>query len=151
MIALIQRVSQASVTIHNAVHGHIKRGLLVFLCAEKGDDAAVSDRLLAKLLAYRVFPDAAGKMNLSVADVRGELLIVSQFTLAADTRSGTRPSFGPAADPATGRALYEHFVAKARQSSLSVATGDFGADMQVSLTNDGPVTFWLQIKPPAAA
>ena len=147
MIALIQRVSQASVTINNAVHSQIGRGLLVLLCAEKGDTPALADRLLTKLLAYRVFPDAAGKMNLSVQDTQGELLIVSQFTLAADTRSGTRPSFGPAADPATGRALYDHFVATARRSQLSIATGEFGADMQVSLTNDGPVTFWLQIQP----
>lgn len=151
MIALIQRVSQADVSLAGLEHGRIARGLVVLLCAEKGDDAAVASRLLNKLLAYRVFPDAAGKMNLSVRDVGGELLIVSQFTLAADTRSGTRPSFGPAADPVTGLALYDFFVAQARCSGLGVATGVFGADMQVRLTNDGPVTFWLQIQPASPA
>ena len=150
MIALIQRVSQASVSIAGQVTGSIGKGLLVLLCAERGDTAAQSDQLLDKLLRYRVFGDHAGKMNLSVQDVQGSLLIVSQFTLAADTRSGTRPSFGPAADPVIGRALYDHFVNKAANSSLVVQTGEFGADMQVSLSNDGPVTFWLQIDPPKA-
>ena len=148
MIALIQRVSQASVSIAGQTTGSIGQGLLVLLCAERGDTAAQSDKLLDKLLRYRVFGDDAGKMNLSVQDVQGGLLIVSQFTLAADTRSGTRPSFGPAADPVTGKALYEHFVTHAKLSKLDIQTGEFGADMQVSLTNDGPVTFWLQIKPP---
>ncbi len=151
MIALIQRVSQASVVIDGTVHGQIGRGLLVLLCAERGDTPAQGAKLLAKLLRYRVFADAAGKMNLSVQDVLGSLLIISQFTLAADTRSGTRPSFGPAADPATGKALYEHFVLGASVSGLTVATGAFGAGMQVSLTNDGPVTFWLQVHPPSAS
>jgi D-aminoacyl-tRNA deacylase len=147
VIALIQRVSHAAVTVNGQTKGSIVRGLLVLLCAERGDTAVQADKLLAKLLNYRVFNDDTGKMNLSVTDVQGSLLIVSQFTLAADTRSGTRPSFGPAADPVTGKALYEHFVAQANASKLCVQTGEFGADMQVSLTNDGPVTFWLQIKP----
>ncbi len=149
MIALIQRVSQANVVIAGNVCGAIGKGLVVLLCAEKGDAAAQADKLLDKLLRYRVFADDAGKMNLSVTDVQGELLIVSQFTLAADTRSGTRPSFGPAADPETGKRLYEHFVTQARLSRLNIATGQFGADMQVTLTNDGPVTFWLQASPSA--
>jgi D-aminoacyl-tRNA deacylase len=160
VIALIQRVSQASVAVNGDALGDtdtpapllrsIGRGLLVLLCAERGDTAAQGTQLLNKLLRYRVFADAAGKMNLSVTDIAGQLLIVSQFTLAADTRSGTRPSFGPAADPATARLLYDHCVAQARSSGLTVATGAFGADMQVSLTNDGPVTFWLQVKPQKA-
>ncbi len=147
MIALIQRVSQASVMVGGQVQGQIAKGLLVLLCAERGDTALQSDKLLKKLLAYRVFGDTAGKMNLSVTDIQGGLLIVSQFTLAADTQSGTRPSFGAAADPTTGKALYEHLLAQAALSSLVVQTGEFGADMQVSLTNDGPVTFWLQVRP----
>jgi D-tyrosyl-tRNA(Tyr) deacylase len=150
MIALIQRVSQACVLIDGHTSGSIDRGLLVLLCAERGDTALQADKLLDKLLHYRVFGDAAGKMNLSVQDVQGGLLIVSQFTLAADTRSGTRPSFGPAADPVTGKQLYEYFVAKAAATKILVQTGQFGADMQVSLVNDGPVTFWLQIKPPVS-
>jgi D-aminoacyl-tRNA deacylase len=136
------------VTIAGQPSGSIRSGLLVLLCAERNDTAAQADKLLNKLLRYRVFSDNAGKMNLSVTDVQASLLIVSQFTLAADTRSGTRPSFGPAADPLTGKTLYEHFVAKAKTTSLDIQTGQFGADMQVSLTNDGPVTFWLQVYPP---
>lgn len=151
MIALIQRVSQASVMAAGQVTGSISKGLLVLLCAERGDTEVQVDILLKKMLRYRVFGDEAGKMNLSVQDVQGGLLIVSQFTLAADTRSGTRPSFGPAADPAKGKALYEHFVTQAQASALTIQTGVFGADMQVSLTNDGPVTFWLQVKPTTEA
>jgi D-aminoacyl-tRNA deacylase len=147
MIALIQRVSQASVQVEGALQGQIGQGLLVLLCAERGDTGAQVTKLLDKLLRYRVFADADGKMNLSVQNINGSLLIVSQFTLAADTRSGTRPSFGPAADPTTGKALYEQFVAQAAHAGVPVQTGVFGADMQVSLTNDGPVTFWLQVKP----
>ena len=148
MIALLQRVRHASVTVDGAVIGAIDAGLLVFLCAEKGDTAREGDALLAKLLGYRVCADAAGKMNRSVADVAGGLLLVPQFTLAADTRSGTRPSFTPAAAPADARRLFDHVVAAARQRHPVVATGQFGADMQVALTNDGPVTFWLRIDPP---
>lgn len=148
MIALLQRVRHASVTVDGALTGAIDAGLLVFLCAEKGDTEREGDALLAKLLGYRVFGDDAGKMNRSVADTAGGLLLVPQFTLAADTRSGTRPSFTPAAAPADARRLFDHVVAQARARHLTVATGQFGADMQVALTNDGPVTFWLRIDPP---
>lgn len=146
MIALLQRVSQASVKVEGAVTGAIEAGLLVLLCAERGDSEQQADALLHKLLGYRVFGDAAGKMNLSVADVSGALLLVPQFTLAADTNSGTRPSFTPAATPREGLRLFDYFVAQARARHASVETGCFGANMQVTLTNDGPVTFWLQTK-----
>jgi D-tyrosyl-tRNA(Tyr) deacylase len=151
MIALLQRVTGASVTVAGERVGAIDAGLLVLLCAERGDSERQADLLLAKLLAYRVFSDDAGKMNRSVADVAGGLLLVPQFTLAADTQSGTRPSFTPAAAPAEGERLFDHFVAEARRRHETrgpVAIGRFGADMQVALVNDGPVTFWLQIKPP---
>jgi len=148
MIGLLQRVSAASVTVDGAVIGAIGRGLMVLVCAEKGDTEREADALLTKLLGYRVFPDEAGKMNRSLADVEGGLLLVPQFTLAADTRSGTRPSFSPAAAPADGRRLFEHAVRQARTRHAIVETGQFGADMQVALTNDGPVTFWLRIDPP---
>ena len=145
MQALIQRVSEARVTVDGRVTGAIGPGLLVLLCAERGDDRAVADRLLAKLLKLRIFSDAAGKMNLSVQDVGGGLLIVSQFTLAADTSGGNRPSFTNAAPPELGRHLYEHFVAQARAAHPEVATGEFAADMQVALVNDGPVTIPLRM------
>lgn len=145
MQALIQRVSEARVTVDGRVTGAIGPGLLVLLCAERGDDEAVADRLLAKLLKLRIFSDAAGKMNLSVQDVGGGLLIVSQFTLAADTSGGNRPSFTNAAPPELGRHLYEHFVAQARAAHPEVATGEFAADMQVALVNDGPVTIPLRM------
>jgi D-tyrosyl-tRNA(Tyr) deacylase len=148
MIGLLQRVGQASVAVDGETIGAIGRGLMVLLCAEKGDTAREADALLAKLLGYRVFPDEAGKMNRSVTDVGGGLLLVPQFTLAADTRSGTRPSFSPAAAPEDGRRLFDHVVRQARERHGNVETGQFGADMQVSLTNDGPVTFWLRIDPP---
>lgn len=148
MIGLLQRVAQASVTVDGEVIGAIGRGLMVLVCAEKGDTEREADALLAKLLGYRVFPDEAGKMNRSLADVEGGLLLVPQFTLAADTRSGTRPSFSPAALPADGRRLFDHAVRQARERHGNVATGQFGADMQVALVNDGPVTFWLRIDPP---
>lgn len=152
MIALIQRVARASVTVDDRVTGEIRAGLLALVCAERGDTENEAERLLAKLLGYRVFPDAAGKMNLPVRDIDGHgtpggLLVVSQFTLAADTNSGTRPSFTPAASPEDGRRLYEHFVARARAAHPEVQTGEFGAMMQVSLVNDGPVTFWLRVPP----
>ena len=127
--------------------GAIGPGLLVLLCAERGDTDAVADKLLAKLLKLRIFSDAAGKMNLSVQDVAGGLLIVSQFTLAADTSGGNRPSFTGAAAPDEGRRLYDYFVAKARAAHPVVATGEFAADMQVALINDGPVTIPLHIAP----
>ena len=145
MQALIQRVSEARVTVDGRVTGAIGAGLLVLLCAERGDDEAVADKLLAKLLKLRIFSDAAGKMNLSVQDVAGGLLIVSQFTLAADTSGGNRPSFTGAAAPDEGRRLYDYFVAKARAAHPVVATGEFAADMQVALINDGPVTIPLRV------
>lgn len=154
MIALIQRVSQARVTVEGRTTGEIGAGLLALVCAERGDTEAQAERLLAKLLGYRVFSDADGKMNRSVQNIDGNggaggLLVVSQFTLAADTNSGTRPSFTPAASPDEGRRLYDHFVARALAAHPTVETGEFGAMMQVSLTNDGPVTFWLRVPPPA--
>ncbi len=145
MQALIQRVSEARVTVDGRVTGAIGRGLLVLLCAERGDTHAVADRLLAKLLKLRIFSDAAGKMNLSVQDVGGGLLVVSQFTLAADTSGGNRPSFTGAAAPDEGRRLYDHFVAQARAVHPQVETGEFAADMQVALVNDGPVTIPLRM------
>jgi D-tyrosyl-tRNA(Tyr) deacylase len=151
MIGLLQRVSEASVTIDGEVVGRIGRGLMVLVCAEKGDTEREADALLAKLLTYRVFSDDAGKMNRSVTDVAGGLLLVPQFTLAADTRSGTRPSFSPAAAPDDGRRLFDHVVRQARERHGIVETGRFGADMKVALTNDGPVTFWLRIDPPRIA
>ncbi len=147
MISLLQRVSRAEVVVDGEQIGAIAVGLMVLVCAERGDTEKQADALLSKLLAYRVFADDAGKMNRSVTDVGGGLLLVPQFTLAADTRSGTRPSFTPAAAPEDGRRLFDHFVAQARLRHGEVATGRFGADMQVSLTNQGPVTFWLQVKP----
>lgn len=146
MIALIQRVSQASVTVAGSNIGAIDAGLLVLLCAERGDTEKQADALLNKLLGYRVFSDEAGKMNRSITDMAGGLLLVPQFTLAADTNSGTRPSFTPAAAPALGQQLFNYFVAQARVRHAQIQTGEFGADMQVTLTNDGPVTFWLQVK-----
>jgi D-tyrosyl-tRNA(Tyr) deacylase len=147
VIALLQRVSMARVVIDGATVGAIERGLLVLLGVEAGDGAAGADRLLERLLNYRVFNDGAGKMNLSLRDVGGGLLLVPQFTLAADTRKGLRPGFSTAAPPETGRVLFEHVVNQARQTHAPVATGRFGADMQVTLTNDGPVTFWLRVPP----
>ncbi len=144
MIGLIQRVSQASVVVDGHTVGQIGRGLLVLAGVEKQDNEAAAQRLLDRLLAYRVFPDAEGKMNLSLTDIGGELLLVPQFTLAADTRKGTRPSFSSAAPPQLGQSLFEYFVATARARHPKIATGIFGADMKVSLVNDGPVTFWLQ-------
>ena len=149
MIGLLQRVSQAAVAVGGQTVGRIDRGLLVLLCAERGDSAKEADALLAKLLAYRVFPDEAGKMNRSLTDIGGGLLLVPQFTLAADTKSGTRPSFTPAAPPDEGQRLFDHVVRQAKWKHGIVETGQFGADMQVSLINDGPVTFWLQVNPPA--
>ncbi|MCP1575758.1 MULTISPECIES: D-aminoacyl-tRNA deacylase [Herbaspirillum] len=149
MIALLQRVSQAAVVVEGQTLGAIGSGLMVLVCAERHDTVTQADALLKKLLAYRVFSDAAGKMNRSVTDVQGGLLLIPQFTLAADTKSGTRPSFTPAAAPELGRQLFDHFVerARAQHGQDRVGTGRFGADMKVSLTNDGPVTFWLQVSP----
>ncbi len=145
MIGLLQRVSQAAVTVDGRTVGAIGRGILVLVGIERGDDEASADRLLERLLGYRVFPDAEGKMNLSVRDIGGGVLLVPQFTLAADTKKGMRASFTPAAVPAEGQRLFEHLLAQACRQHLPVESGAFGADMQVSLTNDGPVTFWLQV------
>lgn len=145
MIGLLQRVRMARVDVKGETVGAIETGLLVFVGVEQGDGEAAADRLLERLLGYRVFPDAAGKMNLSVQDTGGGLLLVPQFTLAADTKKGMRPSFTPAATPPEGRRLFEYLAAGARARHAPVATGIFGADMQVTLTNDGPVTFWLQV------
>ena len=145
MLALLQRVSEASVRVDGAVVGQIGAGLLVLLCAERGDIEAQAEKLLAKILKLRIFSDDAGKMNRSVQDTGGGLLVVSQFTLAADASGGNRPSFTGAAAPEEGRRLYEHFVAQARAAHPQVQTGRFGADMQVHLVNDGPVTIPLRI------
>jgi D-tyrosyl-tRNA(Tyr) deacylase len=147
MIALLQRVSQAKVEVDAACVGKIGPGLLVLLCAERGDGEPEADRLLARVLGYRVFGDAGGKMNLSLRDVQGGLLLVPQFTLAADTHKGMRPSFTPAAAPADGERLFHYFAAGARAAHPAVETGRFGAHMRVSLTNDGPVTIWLRVEP----
>ncbi len=146
MIALIQRVTQGRVTIDGATVGAIGPGLVALVCAERNDGVTQADALVRKVLGYRVFADAQGKMNLNVADIGGGLLLVPQFTLAADTNSGTRPSFTPAAQPELGRRLFEWFVEQARELHATVETGRFGAYMQVELINDGPVTFWLQVQ-----
>ncbi len=145
MKAVVQRVSQARVVVGGETVGEIAQGLLVLLCAERGDTEAVGQKMLDKILKLRVFNDDAGKMNHSVQDVAGGLLVVSQFTLAADTRSGTRPSFTGAAPADEGRRLYDDFVAQARERHALVQTGVFGADMKVHLVNDGPVTIPLTI------
>ena len=145
MIALVQRVSHAAVGVEGEEIASIGKGVLALVAVEKGDTDDAARRLAERVLAYRIFSDEQGKMNLSLKDVRGELLAVSQFTLAADTASGLRPSFSSAAAPDEGRRLFDLFVATAAQS-LAVKTGRFGAEMQVSLVNDGPVTFWLQTR-----
>ncbi len=144
MIGLLQRVSTAQVRIDGVVVGAIDRGLLVFVGVERDDTETQADRLLDRLLAYRVFADAEGKMNRSVRDIGGALLLVPQFTLAADTRKGTRASFTPAAEPVVGRRLFDYLLERALREYPRVASGRFGSDMQVALVNDGPVTFWLQ-------
>lgn len=149
MIAVVQRVGQARVEVTGQVVGAIGPGLLALVCAEQGDTEHEADKLLAKMLKLRIFSDAAGKMNRSVQDIGGGLLIVSQFTLAADVSSGNRPSFTQAASPQDGQRLYDHLVAQARQLHPQVATGAFGADMQVHLVNDGPVTIPLRMAPAA--
>ena len=149
MISVLQRVREARVEVDGEVIGAIGVGLLVLLCAERGDTDAEADKLLAKLLKLRIFSDDAGKMNRSVQDVGGGLLLVSQFTLAADTKGGNRPSFTQAAAPDEGRRLFDHFVLQARAAHPVVQTGRFAADMQVHLINDGPVTLPLRVPPPA--
>ena len=150
MIALLQRVTRADVAVAGQVIGEIGRGLLVLVGVARGDTDAAAERLAERVLSYRLFPDAAGRMNLSVRDVGGSVLLVPQFTLAADTSGGLRPSFSSAAPPEVGAALFEHFAARVRGSGVPCACGRFGADMQVSLTNDGPVTFWLETEPRTA-
>lgn len=145
MIALIQRVSQARVVVAGRTIGEIGAGLLVLVCAERGDTEAQADKLLAKVLKLRIFGDEDGKMNRSVQDTGGGLLVVSQFTLAADTSGGNRPSFTNAAPPEEGRRLYDHFVRQARAAHPVVATGEFAADMKVHLVNDGPVTIPMRV------
>ena len=145
MIGLIQRVSEASVKVDGNIVGQIARGLLVLVGVERQDTEAIAQRLLERILTYRVFPDELGKMNLSLAEVKGDLLLVPQFTLAADTRKGTRPGFSSAAAPEHGKAMFEYFVKLAKEKHATVEAGEFGADMKVGLVNDGPVTFWLQV------
>jgi len=144
MISLIQRVSEASVTVEGTVTGRIGRGLLVLLAVQPDDSHATIARMAERVLTYRVFPDDQDRMNRSLLDEGYELLVVPQFTLAADTRKGTRASFTKAAAPAKGREFFDRFVAKCRENLPGVETGVFGADMQVALINDGPVTFWLE-------
>lgn len=144
MIGLLQRVSAASVRVDGEVKGCIERGLLVLVGVEREDNETRANRLLERILTYRVFPDDDDKMNLSLRDIQGGLLLVPQFTLPADTRKGTRPSFTPAAPPQQGQALFDYLLQQARLAHAPVASGVFGADMQVSLINDGPVTFWLE-------
>ena len=147
MIALIQRVTGARVEVEGRVIGEIGRGVLALIGVERGDTEEQAGRLVEKVLGYRIFPDVEGKMNLSLLDIQGELLAVPQFTLAADTKKGARAGFSTAAIPEEGRRLFDQFVFLSTQKKLNVKTGTFGADMKVSLVNDGPVTFWLQVSP----
>jgi D-tyrosyl-tRNA(Tyr) deacylase len=151
MIGLLQRVQEAQVTITGETVGAIGQGLLVLVGVEQDDSEAQAERLLERLLGYRVFSDGEGRMNLSVRDIAGGLLLVPQFTLAADTRKGMRPSFTPAATPEQGERLFQYLVSQARSQHHDVASGRFGAHMRVSLVNDGPVTFWLRTAPPVGS
>jgi D-tyrosyl-tRNA(Tyr) deacylase len=151
LIALLQRVSEASVLVDGESIGSIAAGIMVLIGVERGDSAREAERLADRVLGYRVFPDEAGRMNRSLEQTRGGLLAVPQFTLAADTRSGTRAGFSTAAEPVEGARLFECFVSAARSRNLQVATGRFGAHMQVKLINDGPVTFWLEARNPEIA
>jgi len=147
MIALIQRVTHARVEVEGRTIAAIERGILALIGVQRGDERARADRLLERMLTYRIFPDDQGRMNRDLRGIGGGLLLVSQFTLAADTRSGTRPGFTTAAAPEEARALFEYLLEQAEARHSPVAAGQFGADMQVSLTNDGPVTFWLESNP----
>jgi len=144
MIALIQRVKQAQVDVNGETIGQIGHGILALIGVEKDDSEQQADTLLRKIISYRIFSDDNGKMNLSLNDIEGELLLVSQFTLVANTQKGLRPSFSSGASPADGERLFNYLCQQARKTELKIATGEFAADMQVSLVNDGPVTFWLQ-------
>jgi D-tyrosyl-tRNA(Tyr) deacylase len=143
MIALLQRVSEASVHVNGKLVGRIDNGILALIGVQRNDSESQADRLLQRILAYRIFPDDNDRMNLSLRQAGGGLLLVPQFTLAADTNSGNRPSFTPAAPPAEGSRLFQYLVEQAESEIEVMATGEFGADMKVSLVNDGPVTFWL--------
>src|SRR5262245_43028956 len=145
MIALIQRVTRADVRVGERITGAIGRGVLALIGVSRGDDESAAERLLERVLTYRLFPDREGRMNLSVLEVQGGVLLVPQFTLAADTRKGTRAGFSTAAAPEEARRLFDYLLDQARARQAAVAAGEFGADMQVTLTNDGPVTFWLEI------
>jgi len=144
MKGLIQRVSSASVVVEGNYVGEINQGILLLIGVEKEDDKTKADTLLDKVINYRIFSDDSDKMNLSLKDIEGELLVVSQFTLVAETSKGKRPGFSKGAPPALGEELYNYFIQTAKNTGLKIATGQFGADMKVSLTNDGPVTFWLE-------
>ena len=146
MIGLIQRVDKAHVEVSGEIIGSIQRGLMALIGVERGDTEAKATRLIERLLHYRIFPDREGRMNLSVSDIDGGVLLVPQFTLAADTDKGTRPSFTPAAPPEQGLRLFDFVVEECRRVYTRVGTGRFGAEMKVTLVNDGPVTFWLQVK-----
>lgn len=146
MIALIQRVTEAKVVVNNKNIGEIQQGILAFIGIEKNDHDETVSRLVDKVLSYRVFADEEDKMNLSVQDIKGGMLLVPQFTLAADTQKGCRPSFSSAASPEEGERLFNEFVKQAKNKYQQIETGQFGADMKISLLNDGPVTFWLQVK-----
>ena len=145
MKALIQRVSSSQVKVDGKLVGSVEKGLLVFLGFEKQDARSMADKMINKIISYRLFPDQNQKMNLSLKDINGEILIISQFTLAADTKNGTRAGFSTAMPPLDAESLYDYFVEKTRSSDLKVETGIFGADMKVSLVNDGPVTFLLEV------
>jgi D-tyrosyl-tRNA(Tyr) deacylase len=147
MIALLQRVAEAAVHVNGREVSRIGRGLLALIAVQRGDSESQADRLLERILAYRVFPDAEGRMNLGVGQAGGDLLLVPQFTLAADTSKGNRPSFGTAAPPDEGKRLFDYLLGRARHDFAPIGAGEFGADMQVSLVNDGPVTFWLEVRP----
>jgi D-tyrosyl-tRNA(Tyr) deacylase len=147
MIALIQRVARADVQVDSKTVGAISRGVLALIGVRRGDDTLAADRLLERLLTYRIFPDEQGRMNLSLRDIQGDLLLVPQFTLAADTQKGTRAGFSTAASPEDARRLFAHLLERAQAAHRPVAAGVFGANMQVSLVNDGPVTFWLETAP----
>jgi len=147
-LALLQRVTEARVTVAGECIAEIETGLLAFIGVERGDGEAQAERMLERLLGYRIFSDAGGHMNLSLEQIRGALLLVPQFTLPADTRKGARPSFSPAAAPEEGKILFDHLLACAKSQHSNVQSGRFGADMQVALVNDGPVTFMLQVAAP---
>lgn len=148
MIALLQRVAEAAVHVNGEEISRIGRGVLALVAVQRGDGEAQADRLLQRLLAYRIFPDGEGRMNLDVRQAGGELMLVPQFTLAADTNKGNRPSFATAAQPEAGERLFNYLLGQARRRFPTTAAGKFGAEMQVSLVNDGPVTFWIEVRPP---